>query len=133
MLRRGQRALGALERAAASMADSRVKVRRVGSASCGADLAAAKPGVRVGRTEAMAAAFEPAAVERGWYEWWERSGFFKPQPSESQPPVADGARGAYTMLLPPPNVTVCGRWRPAVERLIESARVRRAFSTSATR
>ncbi|KAF2278581.1 valyl-tRNA synthetase [Westerdykella ornata] len=47
-------------------------------------------------------AYTPAAVEAGWYAWWEQSGFFKPQFTE------DGSvkpKGKFVVALPPPNVT----------------------------
>ena len=40
--------------------------------------------------------FRPAVVEQPLYEWWERSGFFVP---------TDGGAPAFTMVLPPPNVS----------------------------
>ncbi|KAI0022290.1 tRNA synthetases class I-domain-containing protein [Xylariomycetidae sp. FL0641] len=47
-------------------------------------------------------AYNPIAVESAWYEWWEKSGFFKPQFTE------DGKvkeEGSFVIVLPPPNVT----------------------------
>jgi valyl-tRNA synthetase len=41
--------------------------------------------------------FSPAAVEERWYQRWESSGYFKSS--------AAGARPAYSIQLPPPNVT----------------------------
>ncbi|MEX2230226.1 MAG: valine--tRNA ligase, partial [Dehalococcoidia bacterium] len=43
----------------------------------------------------MATAYTPADVEEGIYEWWERSGYFKPRP---------GGR-PFTIIMPPPNLT----------------------------
>ncbi|VVA98459.1 unnamed protein product [Arabis nemorensis] len=45
----------------------------------------------------MAKQYSPAAVEKSWYAWWEKSGFFKADVKSSKPP--------FVMLLPPPNVT----------------------------
>jgi valyl-tRNA synthetase len=39
----------------------------------------------------------PEAVEAAWYEWWEASGFFKPDEDTSKEP--------FVMVIPPPNVT----------------------------
>ncbi|KAI8632111.1 tRNA synthetases class I-domain-containing protein [Xylariaceae sp. FL1651] len=47
-------------------------------------------------------AYNPIAVESAWYEWWEKSGFFKPQFKE------DGSvkdEGSFVIVIPPPNVT----------------------------
>ncbi|KAK3363671.1 mitochondrial valyl-tRNA synthetase [Lasiosphaeria hispida] len=44
-------------------------------------------------------AYNPSAVEAAWYQWWEKSGFFKPETHGS----ADV--GTFVIPLPPPNVT----------------------------
>jgi len=44
-------------------------------------------------------AYNPKAVESSWYQWWEKSGFFQPQP----PRTPDA--GTFVIPLPPPNVT----------------------------
>lgn len=41
--------------------------------------------------------YNPALIERDWYQWWEKSGFFTPS--------ADGDKPAFVIPLPPPNVT----------------------------
>ncbi|KAF2204598.1 valyl-tRNA synthetase-like protein, partial [Delitschia confertaspora ATCC 74209] len=47
-------------------------------------------------------AYIPKAVESGWYDWWEKEGFFKPE-------LADGEKvkepGHFVIPIPPPNVT----------------------------
>ena len=40
--------------------------------------------------------FRPSAVETALYDWWERSGFFKP---------SDAPGPTFMMVLPPPNVS----------------------------
>ncbi len=40
--------------------------------------------------------FDPAAIERRWYEHWESKGLFRPERSEATP---------WTIAMPPPNVT----------------------------
>jgi valyl-tRNA synthetase len=45
----------------------------------------------------MAAKYNPVAVEAAWYEWWEKSGFFKPSRPESA--------NKFVIVIPPPNVT----------------------------
>jgi len=44
--------------------------------------------------------FEPAAIERRWYEYWEGHAYFKAGLDRSLP-----KEHAYCILLPPPNVT----------------------------
>ena len=44
---------------------------------------------------AMEKTYEPQAIERQWYETWEKKGYFKPA-GEGRP---------YCMMIPPPNVT----------------------------
>ncbi|KAK9103448.1 hypothetical protein Sjap_020702 [Stephania japonica] len=45
----------------------------------------------------MAKHYTPSAVEKSWYSWWEKSGFFVADASSSKPP--------FVIVLPPPNVT----------------------------
>ena len=44
---------------------------------------------------AMEKTYEPHAIERQWYETWEKKGYFKPA----------GEGSPYCMMIPPPNVT----------------------------
>lgn len=41
--------------------------------------------------------YEPQQIERKWYGFWEQGGFFKPNEASRKP--------AFTVLIPPPNVT----------------------------
>ncbi|KAL9154113.1 hypothetical protein ABFS82_10G093000 [Erythranthe guttata] len=34
----------------------------------------------------MAKTYMPSAVEKSWYEWWEKSNFFEADPDSSKPP-----------------------------------------------
>ncbi|KAI0482352.1 tRNA synthetases class I-domain-containing protein [Xylariaceae sp. FL0804] len=47
-------------------------------------------------------AYNPIAVESAWYEWWEKSGFFKP---EFKPDGNVKDEGSFVVVIPPPNVT----------------------------
>ena len=47
----------------------------------------------------MEGSYKPMAVEAAWYEWWEKSGFFKPEVN------AGKGKGQFVMVIPPPNVT----------------------------
>ena len=40
--------------------------------------------------------FDPAGIEKRWYEHWESSGLFRPERAEAEP---------WTIVMPPPNVT----------------------------
>lgn len=44
----------------------------------------------------LAKAYDPSAMERGLYDWWDRSGFFAPLDGEGEP---------FVVVMPPPNVT----------------------------
>ncbi len=44
----------------------------------------------------LAKAYDPSAIERGLYDWWDRSGFFAPR---------DGGGDPFVVVMPPPNVT----------------------------
>jgi len=41
--------------------------------------------------------YEPQSLEKKWYEFWEKGGYFKPAGDPQQKP--------FTILIPPPNVT----------------------------
>ncbi|XP_048132008.1 valine--tRNA ligase, mitochondrial 1-like isoform X2 [Rhodamnia argentea] len=45
----------------------------------------------------MAKQYSPSAVEKSWYAWWEKSGFFVADANGPKPP--------FVIILPPPNVT----------------------------
>ena len=45
----------------------------------------------------LATRYDPSAVERRWYAFWEERGYFRADP--------DPARKPYTIVIPPPNVT----------------------------
>jgi valyl-tRNA synthetase len=52
----------------------------------------------------MAEAYFPSAVEAGWQDWWEASGFYS-----CDPKTAMAKKGQederFVMVIPPPNVT----------------------------
>jgi len=47
-------------------------------------------------TEIIDKSFEPALIEKNWYQSWENAGYFSPQSTGDQ---------AYCIMIPPPNVT----------------------------
>eukprot|EP00808_Paulinella_micropora_P002187 g63786.t1 len=58
----------------------------------------------------MAAAYHPQEVEVGWDEWWESQGYYRPRSDKAwRGPFDLAARSddaaAFSMVLPPPNVT----------------------------
>ncbi|CAB60428.1 Valine--tRNA ligase [Caenorhabditis elegans] len=50
------------------------------------------------------AAYFPGYVESGWYSWWEKEGFFKPEYIDKLNPGSNPA-DSFTVCIPPPNVT----------------------------
>jgi valyl-tRNA synthetase len=50
-----------------------------------------------GPASGLAKSFEPGVIERHWYPIWESRGYFAP--------AAGAERAAFSILLPPPNVT----------------------------
>jgi valyl-tRNA synthetase len=42
-------------------------------------------------------AYEPAAVEKKWYQFWEEQNLFRADENSTDP--------AYSIVIPPPNVT----------------------------
>ena len=45
----------------------------------------------------LARAYEPQTVEEKWYAWWLQQGHFVADPYSTKP--------AYSIVIPPPNVT----------------------------
>ena len=41
--------------------------------------------------------YNSSEVEKGWYEWWQQSGYFQSQASTNNK--------VFSMILPPPNIT----------------------------
>jgi valyl-tRNA synthetase len=48
-------------------------------------------------SEELGKTYQPAAIEKRWYELWEESGYFHVPASDSREP--------FTIVIPPPNVT----------------------------
>ncbi|HEX2195769.1 MAG TPA: valine--tRNA ligase [Actinomycetota bacterium] len=66
----------------------------------------------------LSKAYEPEAIEKRWYEEWERSGAFRADPSTTKRP--------YSIVLPPPNVTGALHMGHALNHSLQDALVRRA-------
>ncbi|EJD75424.1 valyl-tRNA synthetase [Loa loa] len=62
-----------------------------------------KPGEKKNINIELPNAYSPKYVEAAWYEWWEKSGFFRPEYKRdlSKP----NPKGIFTVVIPPPNVT----------------------------
>ena len=49
--------------------------------------------------------FNPRTIENRWYSRWESAGYFKCMSDGTSAPPGTGAVAAYSIMLPPPNVT----------------------------
>jgi valyl-tRNA synthetase len=61
--------------------------------------------------------YEPGKAENKWYEYWMKNGFFRSVPDE---------RKAYTIVIPPPNVTGVLHMGHMLNNTIQDVLVRRA-------
>ncbi len=48
----------------------------------------------------LAKSYDPAAIERGLYDWWDEQGLFAPVSEEQA-----GGKKPFVIIMPPPNVT----------------------------
>jgi valyl-tRNA synthetase len=69
-------------------------------------------------TSELSTAYQPAEIERRWYQEWERQGLFAARPNKDKKP--------YTIVIPPPNVTGALHMGHAFEHTLQDAFVRRA-------
>lgn len=73
----------------------------------------------------MPAGYNPLAVEAAWYDWWLKSGFFKPQidrDTDGNPKVKPA--GLFVIPAPPPNVTGSLHIGHALTTAIQDALIR---------
>ncbi|XP_014261778.1 valine--tRNA ligase [Cimex lectularius] len=63
-----------------------------------------KPGEKKDVSNAMPDSYNPAYVEAGWYSWWEKEGFFKPEYGRKSI-LDENPNGKFVLIIPPPNVT----------------------------
>lgn len=61
--------------------------------------------------------YEPQAIEQKWYNNWQESGYFHSTPDE---------RPAYTIVMPPPNVTGVLHMGHALNNTVQDILIRRA-------
>ncbi|CAN5525581.1 valine--tRNA ligase [soil metagenome] len=69
-------------------------------------------------SQEISTAYQPAAIERRWYETWEKQGLFRARPDPDKTP--------YTIVIPPPNVTGALHIGHAFEHTLQDAFIRRA-------
>ena len=69
----------------------------------------------------LAKAYEPQAVEEKWYAWWLEQGCFHADPASPKP--------AYSIVIPPPNVTGVLTLGHVLNNTIQDILARRARMT----
>ncbi len=55
------------------------------------------------KSEEMASAYHPSAVEAAWQDWWEAKGYYSCDPKDAMGKKPDEDK--FVMVIPPPNVT----------------------------
>ncbi|HEV2127266.1 MAG TPA: valine--tRNA ligase [Thermomicrobiales bacterium] len=60
-------------------------------------MSASQTSPAVFQTGELAKSYDPAAIEHGIYDWWDRQGYFQPSDDEGQEP--------FVVVMPPPNLT----------------------------
>ena len=69
----------------------------------------------------LSKAYEPQLVEDKWYAWWQEQGLFTANPASSKP--------AYSIVIPPPNVTGVLTLGHVLNNTIQDILARRARQT----
>ncbi|KAF5832251.1 tRNA synthetases class I-domain-containing protein [Dunaliella salina] len=78
-------------------ADAKRKAEAEEAARLKAEVEAIPKGAKKDVSKAAGKAYNPHIVEANWYDWWEASGYFKPDVNSTKPP--------FVIVIPPPNVT----------------------------
>ena len=68
------------------------------------------------KNKALERAYDPKDIEKTWYDFWYRKGYFRPEFRETGP--------AYTVTIPPPNVTGELHMGHALQHAIHDAVIR---------
>ncbi|KAL6724591.1 hypothetical protein Aduo_019467 [Ancylostoma duodenale] len=63
-----------------------------------------RPGEKKDISQGLPKVYVPSYVESGWYSWWEKQGFFKPEYGRGNNEKPN-PKGHFTICIPPPNVT----------------------------
>lgn len=71
----------------------------------------------------MPKAYDPRHAEETLYDWWENSGFFRPE-QQLASGLADPARAPFVISMPPPNVTGALHLGHAITSSIEDMLIR---------
>ena len=66
---------------------------------------------------ALSTRYNPSEIESKWYDYWEKNGFFRSIPDD---------REAYTIVIPPPNVTGVLHMGHMLNNTIQDILIRRA-------
>ncbi|KAK3579107.1 hypothetical protein CHS0354_022128 [Potamilus streckersoni] len=80
------------------------------------------PGEKKDTKCSMPDSYNPAYVETAWYEWWVKSGFFKPEYAGED--FRDPSREKFVIVIPPPNVTGSLHLGHALTEAVQDAIVR---------
>eukprot|EP00200_Dunaliella_tertiolecta_P003314 CAMPEP_0202352070 /NCGR_PEP_ID=MMETSP1126-20121109/8424_1 /ASSEMBLY_ACC=CAM_ASM_000457 /TAXON_ID=3047 /ORGANISM="Dunaliella tertiolecta, Strain CCMP1320" /LENGTH=1278 /DNA_ID=CAMNT_0048944237 /DNA_START=55 /DNA_END=3891 /DNA_ORIENTATION=- len=78
-------------------AEAKRKAEAEEAARLKAEVDAVPKGAKKDVSKAAGKAYNPHIVEATWYDWWEASGYFKPDMNSTKPP--------FVIVIPPPNVT----------------------------
>ncbi|OQX99631.1 MAG: hypothetical protein B6I24_02255, partial [Bacteroidetes bacterium 4572_128] len=62
--------------------------------------------------------YDPSLIEDKWYSYWLKNGFFKSE--------VDKTKEAYTIVIPPPNVTGVLHMGHMLNNTIQDVLIRRA-------
>ena len=65
----------------------------------------------------LAEKYDPQNIENKWYEYWMKNNFFHSTPNEKE---------AYTIVIPPPNVTGVLHMGHMLNNTIQDVLIRRA-------
>ena len=69
------------------------------------------------KTKKKGKPYNPGETEDKWYRWWLDKGYFHPDPSSDRP--------AFTIVIPPPNVTDILHLGHALNNTIQDILLRR--------
>jgi Valyl-tRNA synthetase len=53
----------------------------------------------------MPTKYDPHAIERKWYQFWEEQGLFRPEVSSKYTGADANKADPFVVVIPPPNVT----------------------------
>jgi len=77
------------------------------------------PGAKKDVSVELPAQYSPRYVEKAWYEWWKKEGFFNPD--YKHPQREESNEDPFVMVIPPPNVTGTLHLGHALTNAVEDA------------